>query len=204
MACSRGLCPASCPPIKYFATSLTSVVSPCYSRCIWLDSALTHPDSYHYQRLLKTAHTSPCSLSEHTFFIFSFFISFLFPAIFALSVIFQTRNRHPLPVFTVVIPSSTRQTVWPGGSIHQLPSAVTPHLTTAMLLSGRHGNQHGRSHLAPVRRSGALCTMCLQRPGAGGLLWRVATLGEPHGLLFVWTRTPMHGCSLAVAERNEM
>lgn len=111
-----------------------------------------------------------------------------------------------LPVLAPVIPSRTRQTVQPGGAIHQLPSAVTPHLTAANVdvwLSWKPERQV--PVLAPARRcSGALCTMCLRRPGAGGLLWRVATLGEPHGLLFVWTRPPVPGCSLAVAEKNEM
>lgn len=46
--------------------------------------------------------------------------------------------------------------------------------------------------------------MCLRRQGAGGLLWRVATLGEPHRLLFVLTRPPMPSHSLAAAEKNEM
>lgn len=36
-----------------------------------------------------------------------------------------------LPVLAPVIPSRTRQTVQPGGAIHQLPSAVTLHLTAA-------------------------------------------------------------------------
>lgn len=57
-----------------------------------------------------------------------------------------------------------------------------------------------------------LRTICLRRRGAGGLLWRVATLGEPHRLLFVLTRPLMPGRSLAVAgkaggkkrKRNEM
>lgn len=44
---------------------------------------------------------------------------------------FQTKIDIPLPVFALMIPSRTRQTVRPGGSIHQLPSAVTPHLTAA-------------------------------------------------------------------------
>lgn len=40
----------------------------------------------------------------------------------------------------------------------------------------------------------ALCTLCLRRQGASGLLWRAATLGEPQGLVFVLTR-PLLACS---------
>lgn len=97
-----------------------------------------------------------------------------------------------LPVLAPVIPSRTRQTVQPGGAIHQLPSAVTPHLTAANVdvwLSWKPERQV--PVLAPARRcSGALCTMCLRRPGAGGLLWRVATLGEPHCLFEQGPRCP--------------
>lgn len=179
-------------PIKYFATSLTSFISSSCNRCIWLDSALTHPDSC-ASGCLKLYTPLPADYHDH-FFIFCFFLS-IFPAPFNIfpQYYFSDQNRH----------SPLRQTIWPGGSIHQLlPSLHTSPLQCCCLVV-METNMEG-PWKAPVCRSGALCSVCLRRPGARGLLWRVATLGEPHGLLFVWTRPLMPACSLAVAEKNEM
>lgn len=60
------------------------------------------------------------------------------------------------------------------------------------------------TRMALAATATALCTMCLRRQGAGGLLWRAATLGEPQGLLFVLTRPLMPACSPAATEKNEM
>lgn len=166
----------------------------------WHDCASTTRDSFYL--VVGAAHLSLRSIITRFLHLLSIYListtsgKYLRP----MFVFFQTEIDVPLVAFVIVIPFHTRQTARPGGWIHELPSAATPHLTSnyvAVWLPWRPGRQ------GPAHRSGALWTMCLRRPGDGGLLWRVATLGEPHGLLFVWTRPPMPGCSLTVAEKNE-
>lgn len=48
-----------------------------------------------------------------------------------------------------------------------------------------------------------LCTVGLQRQGAGGLLWRAATPSKPQGLVFVLARPPMAAGLPAAGGENE-
>lgn len=102
-------------PIKYFVTSLTSFISSLCSRCIWLDSALTHPDSC--ARSCFKVHTPlPAAYHDH-FYIFCFLL-YIFSPLFSScpQCYIKYENRH----------SPFHQAIWPGGSIHQpMPSLYT-------------------------------------------------------------------------------
>ncbi|KAG8008980.1 hypothetical protein GBF38_011553 [Nibea albiflora] len=107
-----------------------------------------------------------------------------------------------------MIPSRTRQTVRPGGSIHQLPSAVTPHLTAANVdvwLSWKPERQvpfwpsfRRRRSRGPVQH-----VPCDGQEPA--VCYGVSPPSANHTASCLFEQgPPMLGCSLTVAEKNEI